>query len=135
MVAASAWADQRMGSSPLDRWLTQDREGVIEIAVCGVELCGRIVGMDAPAKADGRQVVDVNGVPQCGLTIMHVAADSTGRWSGHIIDPDTGRTWRCALWVDERNRLNLRGYVLVPALGQTQFWTRFDGVPGADCRF
>lgn len=135
MVAGVARADPRGGLSPMGRWLTQDREGVIEISACGTGLCGRIVGMDSPAHADGQPVLDVNGVPQCGLTIMQVAADGSGRWNGQIIDPDTGRAWRCALWVNEPDRLNLRGYVLIPALGQMQSWTRFAGMPAADCRF
>jgi hypothetical protein len=30
--------------------------------------------------------------------------------------------------------LKLRGYFLIPSLGQTQTWTRFPGVPPAGCR-
>jgi uncharacterized protein (DUF2147 family) len=135
LAVAPSRADPQIASSPVGRWLTQDHEGVIEITTCDTDLCGRIVGMDSPTGADGQPVVDVSGRPQCGLTIMRVSADGTGRWTGRITDPDSGDAWRCALWVDAQGRLNLRGYVLIPALGRTQLWTRFDGAPRADCRF
>ncbi len=33
------------------------------------------------------------------------------------------------------DRLRLRGYFLLPMLGATRFWTRYDGPPPpADCR-
>lgn len=119
---------------PLGRWMTQDREGVIEVFACGADLCGRVVGMDAPFRKDGRAVVDTRGRPQCGLTLLRDAREAEpGLWRGAILNPNDGRTWRCEFWI-VGDTLHLRGYVLVPALGQTQVWTPYAGPLRPDCR-
>ncbi len=101
-------------------WLTEDRGGIVEIAPCGAGLCGRIVGMAAAAAP--------NEAPRCGLTILPDATlGPDGRYSGHITDPSTGSVWQCSLWLDDADTLHLRGYVLLPWLGQTQRWTRYTG--------
>jgi uncharacterized protein (DUF2147 family) len=120
---------------PVGRWLTEDRGGVIEIFSCGAALCGRIVGMAEPVRSDGKPQTDNQGRPKCGLTILHDAVSTeTGQWAGRITDPDDGSDWNCTLSVDADGRLHLRGYVLLPLLGQTQIWTRYSGPLGGDCR-
>lgn len=128
----SAWADPP--HEPIGRWLTQDHEGIVEIEPCGESLCGRVVGMDAPFAADGRPVTDPQGRPQCGLVILHESREAQpGLWQGVITNPDDGADWRCELWM-VGDALHLRGYVLVPLLGKTQIWTRYDGPVRPDCR-
>ena len=44
---------------------------------------------------------------------------------GHILDPRTGSVWSAQLEVTPDNqKLNLRGYLGTPMLGQTRVWTR-----------
>jgi uncharacterized protein (DUF2147 family) len=115
-------------------WLTQDGGGVIDIEPCGSLYCGRIVGL---AAASSRSPVpkDANGNPRCGLEIIHgLAQTGPGEWGGQIANPDDGQTYSARLSIDDRGRLRLRGYVLVPLLGQTQIWTRYGGRVTADCR-
>ena len=121
-------------AGPVGAWLTEDHDGVIAIAPCGAELCGRIVGMSQPLRSDGSRPLDKQGRPQCGLTILHVAAgDAPGLWQGEITDPDDGSVWHCRLSMDDEGRLHLRGYVLLPLLGQTQLWTPYTGHVTQDC--
>jgi uncharacterized protein (DUF2147 family) len=117
------------------RWLTQDRDGVIELAPCGPDLCGRIVGLDLPRLPNGDVPRDPQGRPQCGLQILHARPDGAGGWAGRITDPSDGTDWTCTLRLDAEGRVKLRGYVLVPLLGATQTWTPFTGTIGADCKF
>ena len=129
-VAATARAEP----SPLGRWWTEDRSGVIEIARCGEALCGRIVGQPQPRNPDGSLPVDIHGVPHCDLTILHDATETEpGRWRGRITDPETGQDWRCELSIAADGALRLRGYLLVPLLGQTQIWPPFQGSVKKDC--
>lgn len=118
----------------LGRWLTQDRDGVVEIYPCERALCGRIVGMSPARRPNGSIPVDVDGHPECGLTILRETAETApGRWEGRITDPEDGSAWRCTLRLDATGRLELRGYVVVPLLGRTQVWTRYSGRLAPDC--
>ena len=115
-------------------WLTEDGGGVIDIEPCGSLYCGRIVGL-AAASSGNPLPRDVNGNSRCGLQIVRGLAESDpGEWSGKITNPEDGQTYSARLTVDDRGRLHLRGYVLVPLLGQTQIWTRYGGQVTADCR-
>jgi uncharacterized protein (DUF2147 family) len=139
-MAVAAWLAAWPGlagaaSTPVGTWLTEDHKGVIAIAPCGGGLCGRIVGMSEPLRPDGSRPVDNQGRPQCGLTILQAAAgDQPGQWQGKITDPLDGSVWNCELSLDGEGRLHLRGYVLLPLLGQTQLWTPYTGHVTQDCR-
>ncbi len=115
-------------------WLTQDGGGVIDIGPCGLLYCGRIIGLAAAASGNPLPK-DANGNSRCGLQIVRGLAESDrGEWTGQITNPEDGQTYNARLTVDDRGRLHLRGYVLVPLLGQTQIWTRYGGGVTADCR-
>lgn len=107
---------------------------MIAIGPCGDGLCGRIAGiLDWPA--DGHAPVDVDGQPQCGLTIISdVHPGSADRWAASITDPENGRVYDAQLWVDRAGRLHLRGYIGLPLFGQTQIWTPYPGPMPKDCR-
>jgi uncharacterized protein (DUF2147 family) len=134
--AAGAEAEPRAlarPAGPVGRWLTEDHGGVID--PCGASLCGRIVGLAEPTGPDGKPRTDNQGRPKCGLTILHQTIQTEpGHWAGRIINPDDGTDWNCVLSVDAEGRLHLRGYVLLPVLGQTQVWTPYPGRLAADCR-
>jgi uncharacterized protein (DUF2147 family) len=120
--------------SPVGLWSTEDGHGVIQIEPCGDALCGRIVGID---RAAGEPMpTDVQGRPQCGLTIItDELPTSDGRWNGSVTDPRSGDAYHAQLWVDAEGRLNLRGYIGIPLLGQTRTWQRFTGRLSDACRF
>ena len=52
------------------------------------------------------------------------------RWNGErfdggrIVDPQSARTYRASLALDGADRLRVRGYLGIRALGRTQVWTR-----------
>jgi len=118
--------------SPLGLWLTESGDGVIEVAQCGNALCGRIVGI---GRAAGEPIpTDVQGRSQCGLTIFEVEAPSHGVWTGSVTDPRNGSAYGAQLWLDHSDRLNIRGYLGIPLLGQTQTWTRYTGRLSDGCR-
>lgn len=115
-------------------WLTEDGDGVIQIAPCPSGLCGRIVGI---TRAAGEPMpVDVDGNPQCGLTILTVDPNpQDGVWSGHVTDPRNGTAYQARLRLDAHGRLLMRGFIAIPLLGETQTWQRFIGRIGPECRF
>lgn len=83
--------------------------------------------------------VDWRGRPQCGMTILQTAPvrdPSTGaiHWSGSVLDPRDGSVYRATLRLDNDHHLHLRGYLLLPILGETQVWTPFAGRTLANCQ-
>jgi uncharacterized protein (DUF2147 family) len=115
-------------------WLTEDGGGVIDIEPCGSLYCGWIVGL-AAASSGHPMPNDVHGTSRCGLQIIQGLAETDpGEWTGKITNPEDGQTYSARLSVDDRGRLRLRGYVVVPLLGRTQIWTRYGGRVTAKCR-
>ena len=117
---------------PVGRWLSQDHNGVFEIAECGPTLCGRLIGM----RYQGAMPTDHSGHPQCGLMMLTGFvrdADDPSRWSGIILDPDNDRRYHAEIWSPGPGLLNLRGYLLLPLFGRTERWTRYDGAIGPEC--
>jgi len=120
--------------SPVRYWLTESGDGVIEITRCENALCGQIVGIDRAAEAP--IPTDVHGRPECGLTIIeHEVPTSRGLWTGSITDPRDGTTYGADLWLDNADRLHVRGYLGIPLFGQTQTWTRYAGQLSDGCHF
>jgi len=129
--SGTAAQDRRVNRSALGLWQTQGG-GVIEILRCGRGLCGRIVGI--PRTPSDPIPKDSAGRSQCGLMIMTlVAEEQDGSWSGQITDPRDGAQYHAKLWVDDRGSLHVRGYILLPLLGQTQIWHRYTGRVGPEC--
>lgn len=117
------------------RWITASHSAVVQIAPCGADLCGRIVGMVlAPGEPVPR---DWQGQSQCGLTIIHTTPDAGANgasWSGSVLDSRDGSLYHARITLGPNGQLKLRGYVGLPIFGQTQTWTEFPGHPGPDCR-
>ena len=115
----------------LGRWLTEPRDGIIEITRLGDgSYQGRIIGGNAPARLDvknpdasRRQQLLLGQVIMIG---MH--EDGANAWSGGTIyDPDSGRTYKCHLEVLDQDHLKVRGFIGVSLLGRSQTWTRYTG--------
>ena len=114
-------------------WWTQDRDGVVELYACPAGLCGRVAGI-VSFEPDGSPPRDLHGHSRCHLPLIRDGKlDSTGVWDSHITNPDDDKTYTIRLRVDPDGRLRMRGYIGIPLLGKTVFWTRFDRHLTADC--
>ncbi len=136
--APAADTSLKMASdNPAGRWMTPSHDAVIQIAPCGAEMCGQIVGM----VLGPNDPVPKNwaGVSQCRLTIIRTAPDVDGDgrvvWRGTIVNPRDGAAYHAQIMLGADHNLKLRGYVGLPIFGRTQSWTAYEGpnVP-ADCR-
>ena len=128
LALALGAAAQPDGGTLAGLWLTEDGDGVIQLAPCGAAMCGRIVGFEG-----GVSPRDWQGRPECGLQISRVTERQPGRWRGTITDPRNGTVYDVLMSADGAH-LRLRGFVIVPLLGQTQLWTRYTGQLTPDCR-
>ncbi|NTV11099.1 MAG: DUF2147 domain-containing protein [Zoogloea sp.] len=66
------------------------------------------------------------GQPLLGMTILTGLKKDGGEYrGGEILDPENGRVYRCRMTLlDQGERLEVRGFIGVPALGRSQTWQR-----------
>lgn len=112
-------------------WLTEDKEGVVKIYQCGKALCGMLYWLKPSTTADAA-IDDKNPDPKlrtrplCGMEFMGGFAEQPdGSYSnGWIYSPRHGATFGAAISNGEDDTLDVRGYFVLPLLGETQTWTR-----------
>jgi uncharacterized protein (DUF2147 family) len=107
---APAPAAVQAANSPLGRWLTEEKEGRVRIEQCGANLCGYSV--DKKSNQNGEQV----------LINMKPAKDA--KWSGRILDPNTGSTYDSTIALKGSDSLRVQGCAFGGVFCGGQTWTR-----------
>src|SRR4029077_8635246 len=111
------------------RWLTEPRNGIIEIGIAADgNYQGKIIGGDSPHRTDGKNPDPAKRAAELlgQVIVRQMKYDGHGQWSGgSIYDPDTGHTYSCLLEFSVQDRLTVRGLLRVSLLGRTQVWTRY----------
>jgi uncharacterized protein (DUF2147 family) len=97
-------------NSPLGVWLTEEKEGKVRIEQCGANLCGYSV--DAKSNQNGEQV----------LINMKPGKDS--KWSGRILDPNTGSTYDSTIALKGSDTLRVQGCAFGGMFCGGQTWSR-----------
>lgn len=59
-----------------------------------------------------------------GMSIMYgMKKQSDGTYSGGtILNPKNGKEYKCTISLDDDNKMKVRGYIGISALGKTQYW-------------
>jgi uncharacterized protein (DUF2147 family) len=109
-VPAPAPAAVQASNSPLGVWLTEEKEGKVRIEQCGTNLCGYSV--DKKSNQNGEQV----------LINMKPGKDS--KWSGRILDPNTGSTYDSTIALKGNDSLRVQGCAFSGVFCGGQTWTR-----------
>jgi uncharacterized protein (DUF2147 family) len=107
---AAAPASARDPNSPVGVWLTEEKEGKVRIEQCGSNLCGYAV--DTKSNLNGEQV----------LLNMRPAKDQ--KWSGRILDPNTGSTYDSTIALRGTDTLRVQGCAFGGMFCGGQTWTR-----------
>lgn len=110
------------------RWVTEDRDAVVEIKRCGSVTCGRIAQflVEPPDGADQR---DINN-PEArlrtrkllGLPILTQFREDDDLWRGRIYDPNSGKSYRSVIRRKGANTIEVRG--CIGPFCQAQTWRR-----------
>jgi uncharacterized protein (DUF2147 family) len=133
MIAASP-----PGPSAEGRWLTEKKNGIIEIFRCsgGDMLCGRLLWFRIKPNDPNQQGLDtanpkpeLRNRPLCGLVFMTgFKPTEPGRWGdGTVYDTDDGNTYGGTMRLQADGTLRLRGYIAIPLIGGSEVWTRHTG--------
>ncbi len=122
------------GSTPVGRWVTEGGWSHIEIYPCGPHFCGRIVWLKEPLDQDGQSKIDSKNPDAAkrtqtlvGLTMMWDFADTPDpdEWEGGLIyNPLDGGTYKAKMKLRPDGKLEVRGYVVLPLFGGSQYWER-----------
>ena len=96
-------------NSPLGVWLTEEKEGRVRIEQCGANLCGYAV--DKKSSENGEQVL-INMKP------------GKDKWSGRILDPNTGSTYDSTIALKGSDTLRVQGCAFGGMFCGGQTWTR-----------
>jgi uncharacterized protein (DUF2147 family) len=112
-------------------WLSDTRDGHVEIKPCGPALCGHIVSiMDPKVPADAHDVYNQQPNERtrtiCGLQILGNLKKDGDAWEGWVYDPHQGRgrTYDVEIKLQDADTLIVHGYLGVKLLGETKLWTR-----------
>jgi uncharacterized protein (DUF2147 family) len=140
IIPLASHAGANEADAILGRWNMINREAQFEIYKCGEEYCGKISYLKEPCYPAGekhgfagRPKLDLENPdpqlrsrPLLGLPLLEgfrYTGDNT--WDeGRIYNPEDGKKYRCKLWLDGQNRLNVRGYIGYSLFGKTEIWVR-----------
>lgn len=115
------------------KWKTIDDEtgeakSIVDIYEEGGKVYGKVVEILNPKSQDA-VCQDCpgadNGRPVKGLVIIKgLEKDGDEYTDGKILDPQSGKLYKCYIALEENNKLKVRGYVGFSLLGRTQYWSR-----------
>jgi uncharacterized protein (DUF2147 family) len=121
--------------SPGDRingtWLTEKKDGKIQIFRTGDTYSGKLLWGTAVFDENGKPRYDVNNPDPklrtrllLGMVILTGLVYKDGKWeNGEIYDGLTGKSYSVIITL-KGNSLELRGYIGLPILGKTTVWQR-----------
>jgi uncharacterized protein (DUF2147 family) len=115
------------------RWITVDDEtgnkkGIVEIFEENGKVYGKIIEILEPEHRK-RKCNKCEGVnkdkPILGLTIIKGLTKKGDTYDGgEITDPKNGKTYRCKITLDGKDKLIVRGYLGISLFGRSQVWFR-----------
>jgi uncharacterized protein (DUF2147 family) len=135
--AMEAGSVESSRNTPVGRWKTVDdvtgkEKSIVTIWEQSGKLYGKIQKLLDPNTPDypNPRCKECNGEqkdqPVVGLRILwDMKKDGDGWSGGMILDPESGKTYRCLLSLaDGGKKLKVRGYLGLSLLGRTQYWLR-----------
>lgn len=124
LLAAPAFAADSING----RWITQDKDGIVQIGKCGATTCGKIVRflITPPDGPDQRDIYNPNPKLKkrklLGLPVLTNFKEEPTLWRGTIYDPNTGKSYRSVIRRKNANTLEVKG--CIGPFCQTQIWRK-----------
>ena len=127
-ACAGAAADT---TPPTGRWLTASGNLEVVVAPCGAALCGTVARVVANHSMAAPGTEMAAPAATVGLAILTDFTPAGGdAWEGHIYNRENGKTYRCVMRLRDADQLEVRPYIAIHLIGQTQIWRRVPD-PGA----
>jgi uncharacterized protein (DUF2147 family) len=111
------------------RWITGDGKGLIEIKKEGEFYIGIAKDGVPDEKTKGFDIYNpdksLRDRTMKDVTIMTGLKKEDNEYvGGRIYDPNSGNTYMCKIEVLNKDKIELRGYLLIPLFGRSDTWTR-----------
>lgn len=117
-------------------WESGSGKARINVIKSGKYYYGRIVWLKEPNDpATGNPKVDKNNpdeskrtVPLLGYRLLSsFEFKGNNLWEdGTIYDPESGSTYNCKINLEDKNTMNIRGFIGISAFGRTDLWKRLE---------
>ena len=128
-LAAMLIAQPLAAADPITgRWITEEKDAVIQIGPCGASLCGKIAKF-LVAPPQGVNQRDVNNSDPAkrsrkllGMLVLTGFSEESDLWRGEIYDPKSGKSYRSVIRRKSANVLEVKG--CVGPFCQTQIWRK-----------
>ena len=121
------------GHGVVGKWKTIDdqsgeEKSVVEIYEKSGKIYGKVLEIFDVNHRKAR-CVDCEGEdtnkPVIGLTVIKgLIKDGNEYNSGKILDPKSGKVYKCFITLQSKDKLKVRGYIGFALLGRTQYWHR-----------
>lgn len=117
-IALAATATPAFAAAPVTgKWITAERDSVIEIGTCGGVVCGKVLRV-LRMMPDGKPPIDRNNPNPAlrtraveGIMILTGFADNGRSWKGKIYDPKSGKTYTSYLTRNADGTLKVQGCI------------------------
>lgn len=115
------------------KWKTIDDQSgevksIVEIYEKGGKFYGKVLEIMNKARKDAKcEKCDGNkkNKPVLGLEIISgLKKDGDEYNSGKILDPESGKEYKCNISLETKNKLKVRGFIGFSLIGRTQYWHR-----------
>ncbi len=128
IVAFSAQAQSVLGKWKTIDDATGDAKSIVEITERDGRIYGKVVELLNPAMKN-LKCKDCEGAdkdkPVLGIEVIKgLKKDGDKYTDGKILDPSSGKLYKCTVSFDSADKLKVRGYVGISAFGRNQIWHR-----------
>ena len=113
-------------------WYTVDenntKKSIVEVYQKGDKVFAKIIELidnedkgKLCEKCEGKN----HNKPIEGMNILTGLSKDGDEWNGgKILDPENGKTYKCYITLEDKNKLKLRGYIGFSLIGRTEYWYR-----------
>ena len=99
------------------KWMTAERDSIIEIGTCGATVCGKVHRV-MKMMDNGKPPIDANNPnpalrnrPVQGMMLLTGFTDGGNQWNGQIYDPKSGKTYKSKLSRNPDGTLKVQGCI------------------------
>lgn len=133
LFSLAFFAISMQGQSVLGKWktiddATGDAKSIVEITERNGRIYGKVIELLNPAMKS-LKCKDCEGgdkdKPVLGIEVIKgLKKDGDKYTDGKILDPSSGKLYKCNVSLDGADKLKVRGYVGISAFGRNQIWHR-----------